>query len=279
VRVHPVDDPRRFWDELDAARPDVVILDVDMPGVNGLELCQVMRNDARWRSVPVLFLTASTDQDTVSRVFASGADDYVAKPIVGPELVNRIANRLERVHLLRHLAETDPLTGVANRRRSIEQMEQLIRLASRQARPFSLAILDLDHFKRVNDRWGHAMGDEVIKRVARLLARHFRGEDVVARWGGEEFVVGLFGMSRQDAVQRLCELQDLLAAEHFGPPGGGFTVTLSGGVAEHPLDGGSIDALYQAADGALYQAKQAGRDRVLPAGAAATGAQSPASDP
>jgi diguanylate cyclase (GGDEF)-like protein len=215
----------------------------------------------------VVFLTSSTGAETVQRVFAAGADDFVAKPIVGPELVTRITNRLERVRLHRALADTDPLTGVANRRRSQELMEQLLHLAARQAQPLSVAVVDLDFFKQVNDRHGHGTGDEVLRRVARLLERSFRAEDVVARWGGEEFVVAMYGMDRDDGVQRMAEVLEVLRAERFEAPGAEpFQVTFSGGVAQFPMDGAELAVLYRAADAALYQAKEAGRDRVLPTG-------------
>jgi len=267
VQVHVLGDPLRFWEALEEACPDAVLLDIDMPRVSGIELCRVMRNDARWSTTPVIFLTARTEAETVQRVFAAGADDYVAKPFVGPELVTRVTNRLERVQLHRALADSDPLTGVANRRRSEELMGQLVHLAVRQKRPFSLALLDLDHFKHVNDRYGHGMGDEVLRRVARLLERSFRAEDVVARWGGEEFVVGMFGADKEDGAQRLRLVLDQLRDEVFElPRAEPLRVTFSAGVAQYPVDGGDLQALYRSADATMYQAKEAGRDRVLPAG-------------
>jgi diguanylate cyclase (GGDEF)-like protein len=267
VQVHVLNDPLRFWEALEEACPDAVLLDIDMPRVSGIELCRVMRNDARWSTTPVIFLTARTEAETVQRVFAAGADDYVAKPFVGPELVTRVTNRLERVQLHRALADSDPLTGVANRRRSEELMGQLVHLAVRQKRPFSLGLLDLDHFKRVNDRHGHGMGDEVLRRVARLLERSFRAEDVVARWGGEEFVVGMFGADKEDGARRIEVVLEQLRDEVFELPGAEpLRVTFSAGVAQYPVDGGDLQALYRSADATLYQAKEAGRDRVLPAG-------------
>jgi len=215
--------------------------------------------------MPVLFLTAYTDRDVVRRVFAAGADDYVSKPIVGPELVTRIANRLERTQLYRSVAETDTLTGVANRRKAGQVLGQFLRLAERHGQPLSLAILDLDYFKQVNDNYGHAAGDAVLCRLGQLLLRSFRGEDVVARWGGEEFMVGMYGMTKRDGVQRLAEVLDALRREAFTlSDGGTFRVSFSAGVAEYPTDGHDVQALYRAADGALYQAKEAGRNRVLP---------------
>ncbi|MET0396845.1 MAG: response regulator [Longimicrobiaceae bacterium] len=267
IRVTTLDDPLRFWETLEQTAPDVLVLDVDMPHLGGLELCRVVRADPRWTGIPVLFLTARTDADTVQRVFAAGADDFVTKPFVGPELVTRLTNRLDRVQLHRTLAETDPLTGLANRRKSEEVAQHFLRLAARKEQPFSLAVIDLDHFKAVNDRAGHAAGDEVLQRIARLLLRSFRAEDVVARWGGEEFVIGMFGMEKGAGVQRLTQVLGRFSQERFdGPDGEEFSVTFSAGIAEFPRDGRELPDLYRLADQALYQAKEEGRARVCAAG-------------
>jgi diguanylate cyclase (GGDEF)-like protein len=267
VRVDTLTEPDRFWEVLEASAPDVVLLDVDMPHVNGLELCRVLRNDPRWKSVPVVFLTSRTDPTTVQEVFAAGADDFVGKPFVGPELGARIHNRLERVRMQRALAETDALTGVPNRRGSEEVLERFLRLAAGQGDPLAVGVVDLDCFKGVNDRCGHAVGDEVLARVARVLQKRFRAEDVVARWGGEEFVVGMYGMDKSDGVQRLAEALEVLREETFtAPDGETFGVTFSAGVSEFATDGRDLQSLYRSADAAMYAAKQAGRDRVLPAG-------------
>ncbi|HST60022.1 MAG TPA: response regulator [Longimicrobium sp.] len=267
VKVETLNEPERFWEALEAADPDVVLLDVDMPRVNGLELCRVLRNDARWKSVPVIFLTSRADPTTVQAVFSAGADDFVGKPFVGPELGARIQNRLERVRMQRSLAETDALTGVLNRRGSEEVLERFLRLAAGQGDPLAFAVVDLDCFKGINDRCGHSVGDEVLARVARLLQKRFRAQDVVARWGGEEFVVGMYGMDRADGVQRLAEALEVLREEPFkAPDGESFGVTFSAGVAEFDTDGRDLQALYRAADAAMYAAKRAGRDRVLPSG-------------
>jgi diguanylate cyclase (GGDEF)-like protein len=267
IRVDTVSEPERFWEALEASAPDVVLLDVDMPSVNGLELCRVLRNDPRWKSVPIVFLTSRTDPTTVQEVFAAGADDFVGKPFVGPELGARIQNRLERVRLQRTLAETDPLTGVLNRRGSEEVLERFLRLAAGQGDPLAVGVVDLDCFKGINDRCGHAVGDEVLARVARVLQKRFRSQDVVARWGGEEFVVGMYGMDKSDGVQRLAEALEVLREEPFKEPDGEtFGVTFSAGVSEFNADGTDLQSLYRAADAAMYAAKEAGRDRVLPAG-------------
>jgi diguanylate cyclase (GGDEF)-like protein len=266
LAVTTLDDPMRFWEELERVSPALLLLDVDMPGASGIELCRVLRNDPRWAAVPVIFLTSRRDAATVQEVFAAGADDYLVKPIIGAELVARIRTRLERFRLHQALAENDSLTGVSNRRRSRESLGQLLRMAERFDQPLCLAELDLDHFKQVNDRYGHAAGDAVLRRLGELLTLAFRGEDVVARWGGEEFVVGLYGMAAEDARQRMAQLLESFREEEFTAEGQAFRLSFSAGVAQFPGDGSDIDALYRSADEALYRAKSAGRDRVFVAG-------------
>jgi diguanylate cyclase (GGDEF)-like protein len=266
LEVSTLADPLRFWETLQAVEPELLILDVDMPGVNGVELCRTVRNDPRWSGLAVIFVTAHTDAATVEEVFDAGADDYVAKPIVGPELVSRVANRLERIRLYRAQAETDYLTGLANRSKSDEGLAQLAALADRFSEPLSVAMLDVDGFKLVNDRHGHAVGDSVLRRLGEHLRRDFRGNDVVGRWGGEEFIVGMYGMTRGNGVKRLADTLERFRREEFAGSGGTLRVSFSAGVAEYPLDGCDLAAVSRAADEALYRAKAAGRARVLAAG-------------
>ncbi|WP_198017817.1 diguanylate cyclase [Oscillatoria acuminata] len=263
MKTIALSDSQRFWETLEVSSPDLLILDIELPHLNGIELCQVVRNDPRWNSLPVLFLTAHTGPDIVHQVFAAGADDYISKPIVGPELVTRILNRLERIQLLRNMAETDPLTGVANRRKSITEFDKFLHLCQLNEQPMCLSMVDLDRFKQVNDRHGHAMGDAVLRQFGKLLLRTFRSEDIVARWGGEEFVVGMYGMNKESGSKRLSELLQILHAEPLIIGEERLYLTFSGGVAQYPEDGKTVDMLYRCADQALYQAKTAGRDRII----------------
>ncbi|NET31583.1 MAG: response regulator [Cyanothece sp. SIO1E1] len=268
LQVTTLSQPQNFWATLESTAPDLLILDIKMPQVSGIELCQVVRNDPRWSGLPIIFLTAYTDADRVNQVFAAGADDFVAKPIVGPELLTRIINRLERMQLLRKLAETDPLTQVPNRHKSTQTLEELLHLAERYNQPLSFAVLDLDHFKQINDNYGHDTGDAVLRQVGHLLMRSFRHEDVIGRWGGEEFIVGLYGISRSAAIQRLTKVLATLRQQVFTTPDQTqLQITFSAGVAQYPEDGTDLQALYRSADSAMYQAKAAGRDRVLSAAA------------
>jgi diguanylate cyclase (GGDEF)-like protein len=268
ISVTTIDDPLHFWDTLEEVSPDLLVLDVDMPYLSGIDLCQVVRSDPRWSSIPVLFLTARRDSSTVTRVFESGADDYVSKPLVGPELVTRITNRIERSHLYRHLAETDYLTGVNNRRRADGIMERFLRLATRRRQPFSLCMVDVDALGEINERYGHSAGDRVLRHLADQLTGAFRSEDVVSRWGGAEFAVGLYSMTKELAALRVTRVLEAVSAHEFhtaqGEP---FRAGFTGGIAEFPRDAADLPGLYRMADTALHQAKAAGRGRVLPLGA------------
>ena len=281
IKVTTIDDSQRFWETLEATQPDLLILDIKMPQVSGIELCQVVRNDLRWGGLPILILTAYTDTDTVNQVFSVGADDFVSKPIIGPELVTRIINRLERIKLLRNLAESDPIARVSNRYKSTQDLETFLSKAQHHNQPLCFAIVDLDRFKQINDRYGHATGDAVLRRVGELIKRsalpfgNAKGErssatlslsreDVVSRWGGDEFVIGMYGTTKREGQQRLMEVLKTLRLEDFtAPDHTKFQVTFSAGIAQYPEDGTEVQSLYRSADNALYEAKVAGRDRVL----------------
>jgi diguanylate cyclase (GGDEF)-like protein len=259
-------DPAQIWERLDEVSPDLLVLDFDMPGISGPELCRAIRNESEWAGLPIIFLTSRTDAESGRAAIDDGADDYLSKPFVGPEVVGRIGNRLERVRLYRALAETDSLTGLPNRRKSVEVLETLLRMAERQHEPASIAVLDVDSFKSINDTFGHAGGDAVLRELGAVLPQFFRGEDVVARWGGDELVVGMYGLAENDACQRLGDFVEDVRERRFDDATIG--VTLSVGVAAYPTHGTNVEALYRSADDALYLAKAEGRDRVVPAGRA-----------
>ena len=267
LRVETLSDPLRFWDELERVSPDMLILDIDMPDVSGLELCRVVRNDPRWAALPVLFVTSRRGKAVAREVFDAGADDYLNKTALDRELVCRVRGRLERARLHRLLAERDALTGVPNRPSSVRGMERLLALSRRYGQPLTIAAIDLDRFKDVNDRHGHAAGDAVLRSLGELLVRSFRGEDIVGRWSGEEFVVAMYGMAREDAFRRMDQLLSGFSKETFLAQGGAaFHSTFSAGIAVFPDDGKDLATLHRVADTALHAAKAAGRNRVYGAG-------------
>lgn len=256
IKLATLADPRQFWDTLEASSPDLLVLDMEMPHLNGIELCQIVHNDLRWSGLPVLLLTAHTDADTMRQIFAAGADDYVSKPFVEPELLTRILNRLERSRMLRSIAETDVLTKVASRRKSTQELTEFLRLGKRYNQPVCFAILKVDRLKQINNSFGYAVGEQVLSRLGELLRQNFRSDDVIARLAGAEFVVGMYGMTRSDGVRRLSEVMETLHQESFmAADGSQFQATLSAGVIEYPQDGTDLQTLYQAADAALHQKK------------------------
>ncbi|GAB4368865.1 MAG: response regulator [Elainellaceae cyanobacterium] len=253
IHVAVLDSPLLFLETLDTALPDLLILDIEMPQINGIELCQVVRNHPRWSGLPILFLTAHTDSETMHRVFAAGADDFVCKPIVGPELMTRILNRLERSHLLRILSDTDALTGVANRRKSSQALTELIEWSKHCQQPLCFAILKLNDLGDISQQYGHAVAEQVLARFGELLRQTLHGEDTVGRWGGAEFVVGMAGLTIEDGQRRLAELRNRLHQLEFTTAASQFRATFRAGLVQYPQNGDSLQALYQCAKAALNQ--------------------------
>jgi diguanylate cyclase (GGDEF)-like protein len=295
--------PQEFWKTLERTTPDLLILDIrlgatsafweenrvivadSLPSspkeiktgnlaksvcqgltekpLSGIDLCKMIRSDPCWNRLPIIFLSGHTDIETIQSSFDAGADDFLGKPIVVTELLSRIRIRLEQRKLW-SMSEIDELTGVSLRRKSLQDLTRLFHLAKRQQQPLSLAILDLDLFKRINDDYGHDTGDRVLRYFGQLLGQTFRKEDVVGRWGGEEFVVGLYGINKQQGVQRLENIAYYFSQNHFiGGDGSIFQMTFSGGIAQFPDDGNDLQTLYRSADAALYRAKYEGRNRIF----------------
>ncbi|MEB3280300.1 MAG: response regulator [Lyngbya sp.] len=259
LEVTPLADPRLFWQTLEKTTPDLLILDLEMPYFNGLELCKTVRSDPSWNALPILFLSGRKDPKTVQQIYQAGADDYISKPFAEAELITRIFNRLDRIHLLRSLAETDPITGLVNRRRSSHDLNRYLHLSQRHCQPFCLVLIALDHFQSINNQYGYVVGDNVMRQFGQILQRQFRDEDIVAYWGGEEFLVGLYASHKADGRKRITQLLELVektvfpVADHVQ-----IQIAASAGIATYPEDGKDLLSLYAASNAALYQAKLAG---------------------
>lgn len=252
-----------FWQTLQTHPPHLVMLDVEMPEIDGIELCQAIRNDPRWSWLPVLFLTSHRDAETMYRVFEVGADDYISKPIVAAELINRILNRLERTRLLRSQAEVDPLTGVANRQRGVHDLEKLLERARNHQQAVCLAVVEVDHLKETALQYNHDIAERMLRQVGQLLKQKLPYEAVVARWGsGPEFVVGLYGTSCSEGEEWLTEILASLRQQEIISAGDRIALSFSAGVAQYPTDGMDLQKLYWVADAVLQQAKATG-DRIL----------------
>lgn len=264
--------------------PDLVLMDVQMPGMDGLEVVRRIRELSKERWVPVIFLTSMEDDEDFGRGIEAGGDDYLTKPVspVVLEAKIRAMRRLDDMRReltavtlelreanerLSRLSQQDGLTGLANRRRFDLDLARELARSRRDKLPLSLLIADIDHFKRYNDSYGHPAGDECLRRVAAALRTAFRRPlDVVARYGGEEFAVILPDTAEEaarhcaeEAMRALAEL----AIEHNDSPAAAV-VTLSAGISGCVPECDLLpEALVERADRALYAAKHAGRNRIV----------------
>jgi diguanylate cyclase (GGDEF)-like protein len=242
MKITTLEEPLRFWEVLQSSKPDLLILDVDMPEINGIELCSAVRSAPEWQELPILFLTARRDAETIEQVFAVGADDYATKPIVGSELLTRISNRLERTYWRRKLVDRDLVTGLANRSRSTRDLEYLIQ---RQQR-FTFGILSVNELRQINVKYGHQTGDRVLSRVGNLLQPSFNDAEILSYWGYGEFIIGLPDFNKTETSERLSDILKTLRQQIFtASDGDRFQITSSLGLVEYPLEGSTLPSLYQ----------------------------------
>jgi diguanylate cyclase (GGDEF)-like protein len=254
---------------------DVVLCDLELPGLDGEKLLRVSR-ERSGDEVPFLFLSANADTRRRVRLLESGACDTLSKPFDSAELVARLRLHLklkrlqdelrEKNETLAQLSTTDGLTGVRSRRYVDEALSIEFLRARRYGQPLTLAMADLDHFKSVNDRYGHAAGDAVLRGVADLLRERLRASDVAGRYGGEEFIV-ILPQNDVEGAMVFAERwrEDVEAARFESPDGEVIPVTLSVGLAAYGPAIETPEALLRKADQALYAAKAAGRNRVVAA--------------
>ncbi|HEV2017301.1 MAG TPA: response regulator [Gemmatimonadaceae bacterium] len=263
ISVTAINDPFQFWSALDETKPSLIMLDLEMPRISGTELCRVVRNDRRWSEIPVLFLTGHSDPDSVRRVFAAGADDYVGKPFVPAELMMRIESRLTGVKARRGPVDTDPVTGLPTGGRTTELIERFLRLARRKSDPYSIAVLEVDGFMGLAESYGRSISDRVLRAIGELLPKSFRGEDVVGWWGGAEFLIGMYGSSKEHAAIKLTQICNKVAEQSFlADDGRAVKVQCSGGVSQYQTDGDTVGTLRQKAAEVLRQVREIGLNRV-----------------
>lgn len=251
-------------------QPDVVLLDIEMPVMDGYETVQALKADPVTADIPVVFLTGRVGAQDVARALQLGGHDYLRKPPEAAELLARVSAALRvkalqdelrnRAEDLDRMSRTDYLTGLHNRRHMEEHLRMLGAGAKRHGYPLAVLIVDVDHFKNVNDTLGHQGGDDVLTAIAQRLRKALRLEDILGRWGGEEFLVLLAHTSAEAAVALAERLRQEVCATPIVVTDVALQVTISvgGAAAEVPGD----HDLVRQADAQLYAAKDAGRNTV-----------------
>ena len=261
-----VTDPLKTLLALDESPPELILLDMHMPGASGEELAKVIRQQDAYLSTPIVFLSAETDVTRQREAMSLGGDEFLQKPIQPQHLISAVRSRIIRYRALRALMVRDSLTGLLNHTNFKERLRTEVARMKRLGKPLSVAILDIDYFKKVNDGYGHPVGDRVIRSLARLLKQRLRGADVIGRYGGEEFAVALPDTPSANAWQALDNIRRSFESIAHIAGDKTFHTTLSAGIAQAPpLE--TAEELIKQADEALYKAKNGGRNRVETLGA------------
>ncbi|MFN3581002.1 MAG: diguanylate cyclase [Pseudomonas sp.] len=256
-------EPRQILEQLQRFQPDVVLMDVNMPDYSGPELAQVIRLNEEWLRVPIIYLSAETDLQRQMAALIKAGDDFITKPITDSALLTAVYSRAQRARRLSQALARDSLTGLLKHADIKEQLELEADRATRIKQPVSVAMIDIDHFKGINDNHGHAVGDNVIRGLANLLRQRLRKVDRLGRYGGEEFVAVLPNCSPDDAWRILDSIRADFSALPFSAGAQLFHSSFSAGISAYQPSSQQADGLLEKADRMLYQAKNQGRNRVV----------------
>lgn len=256
-----ITDPTLALAELLDFNPDLIILDMYMPQCSGPELAKVIRHNDRFVGVPIIYLSAEDDLDKQLDAMSEGADDFLMKPVKSRHLVATVRNRAARARDLKARIVCDSLTGLYNHTHILQLLDDACSRAQKTGTALCFVMIDIDHFKHVNDSYGHPMGDKVIKSLALFLKQRLRRTDYIGRYGGEEFAVILPNTDVSSAQQVMNEIRQRFSEVRFSEQGQELSCTFSAGVVlyDGQLDSAQLAAL---ADQALYAAKHAGRNQV-----------------
>jgi len=252
---------------------DIIICDVVMPRLDGFRLLSMVRAREDLRHIPVIFLTARDDRGSKLRGLEQGASDYITKPFDAAEMVARVRIHLQIKRLqeelrqaneqLKLVSHTDHLTGLFNRRYLMDILDRELSRVKRNGGVLSLMILDIDHFKEINDRYGHQGGDIILAEVSSLFRQELRVYDTAARYGGDEFVAVIPNASLPEATAVAERVRRAIERTRFSDTLEGVLLTVSIGISVYPFPGmETVEDLIREADGALYRAKASGRNRV-----------------
>ncbi|MCQ4304772.1 diguanylate cyclase [Stutzerimonas frequens] len=261
MQVQILTEPTRVLETMRSFNPEVLLLDVNMPDCSGPELAQMIRLHDEWLRVTIIYLSAETDTHRQMAALLKAGDDFITKPISDTALVAAVYSHAQRARSLSTALARDSLTGLLKHADIKEQLALEVQRTTRTGKPASVVMLDLDHFKQINDTYGHAAGDNVIRALANLLRQRLRRIDSLGRYGGEEFVAVLPECSALQARRIFDEIRVRFAALSFNAGDQEFRVTFSAGICETDSHSAS-GLLLEHADQALYVAKHNGRNQV-----------------
>lgn len=261
VEVLAINQAESIMTELESFHPDVFLLDMHMPNISGLEVARILRQQAKYDYVPIIFLTADEDINTKLDVLECGADDVIPKNTPSNLIVQQIDSRIQRGQEIRYLASRDSLTGVLNHGQIMDAATHALRLASRQQKPTVVVMIDLDHFKGVNDKYGHMSGDKVLISLGQLLLQSVRDTDYVGRYGGEEFMVVFSDTDPSIIESKMNNILTAFLQINYTVADTSFHCSFSAGLASSAHHE-KLSELIASADAALYKAKKAGRSKI-----------------
>lgn len=256
-----ITDPGLVFDALVEAPPDLVVLDMHMPGCSGTELAAVIRQDPRFVGLPIVFLSAEKSVERQIGALRFGAEDFLVKPVNPEYFVSSVAVRAARHREMHQQMRQDSLTGLLNHVSFKQQLAQALKRAHLHGQSLSFGLIDIDYFKQVNDHHGHLAGDQVLRAISRLLRQRTRPQDLLGRYGGEEFALAFIDTDLTEASRMLEDLRERFATLRFGAGDRQFQCTLSGGLTSFPQV--APPQIIHMADKALYEAKRLGRNHVV----------------
>lgn len=261
VKVRTVSDPLVLMEELHNFEPELLLMDIELGKYSGVTLARMVRFQARWLSLPIIYLSSEDDPERQLKALSGGADEFLVKPVSDDYLIRSVKMRCHRARQLADLMNRDSLTRLLKHSLIKQEVERERLRCLRGGYQAATVLIDIDHFKRVNDTWGHGQGDVVIRTLANLLRNRLRESDVIGRYGGEEFLAVLPRCDIQAATALIVRILDSFRELEFVAGDAVFRVTFSAGIALlNDFDGG--DHAIDAADRALYAQKRSGRNGV-----------------
>lgn len=257
-----LNEPLKIFEKLIDFEPEVILTDMHMPDCSGSELAKIIRQHQGYSIIPIVFISGEESIDKQVEMRSIGADDFIIKPFKPIHLAEMVYGRAQRYRYINSLIQKDGLTGLLQYNKVKNTIDEAIDTARRHGNQLTCTLIDLDHFKRINDTHGHLAGDRVLRRFASLLLKRLRKGDIVTRYGGEEFLVVLPFTGQVETVKIIDEIRKLFVNEEYISDGKSFRASFSAGISSIDM-AESLTDLIKIADNALYQAKEEGRSKTV----------------